>query len=58
MKAAVELLSKRLGECNHWKGEKLLFIWVSNRAIVEDATPDSCLLWVGKAELAKHAPLD
>lgn len=56
MNTAVELLSSRLERCQ-WKGD-WLFLWVSNRNIIEDTkNPHPRLLWVGKNELVKHAPL-
>ena len=56
MNTAVELLSSRLKRYQ-WKGE-WLFLWVSNRNVIEDTkNPDPHLLWVGKNELVKHAPL-
>ena len=56
MNAAAELLSSRLKQ-HEWKRE-WLFLWVSNRNIIEDTNdPHPHLLWVGKNELVKHAPL-
>ena len=42
---------------SHWGGRPWIFLWVTNRAIVENATPHPHLLWVGKDNLMDHAPL-
>jgi hypothetical protein len=34
-----------------------LILWISNKAIEVDADPHPNLLWVGRNELEKHAPL-
>eukprot|EP00978_Attheya_sp_CCMP212_P024469 scaffold76831_cov29-Attheya_sp.AAC.1 len=57
MNAAVNLLDKRLQLCENWNGCEWLFLWVSNRTIMKDQSPDPRLLWVGKTELIMHAPL-
>ena len=60
MNAAVAELNSRLQHCKNWKGGEWLFLWVSNRVIndrEDHVTPDPRLLWVGKNELVKHAPL-
>lgn len=42
---------------NGWQDRKWIFLWVTNRTVVEDADPDCRLLWVCKATLAEHVPL-
>ena len=57
MNAAVKLLELRLN-VSKWEGGEWLFLWVSNREVEMDMTdPDQRLLWVGKDDLVKHAPL-
>ena len=45
------------GSESNWGGRPWIFLWVTNRAIVENATPHPKLLWVGKDNLMDHAPL-
>ena len=57
MDAAVELLASRL-KGSEWGGHEWLFLWVSNREVEMDMdSPDHRLLWVGRKDLVKHAPL-
>ena len=56
MNASVVLLESRLNSCG-WVEHEWLFLWVSNRRIEVDVTPNKRLLWVGRDELANHAPL-
>lgn len=57
MNAAVQLLESRL-KTSKWQGGDWLFLWVSNRQVVVDMeNTDHRLLWIGKDDLVKHAPL-
>lgn len=57
MNAAVQLLESRL-KASDWQEREWLFLWVSNREVVVDMEiTDGRLLWVGKNDLIKHAPL-
>lgn len=42
---------------SNWCGRPWIFLWVSNRAIVNDVDPHPNLLWVGRDQLIEHAPL-
>ena len=56
MNAEVKKLSARLRK-HKWKREGWIFLWVTNRDVVEDADAHPQLLWVDKSTLADHAPL-
>jgi len=56
MNAAVNELDARLRKHN-WEQHRWIFLWVTNRDVEEDVTPDARLLWVDKSSLADHAPL-
>jgi len=45
------------GSESNWGGRRWIFLWVTNRAIVDNATPHPNLLWVGKDNLIEHSPL-
>ena len=58
MNETVTKLETYLSGPGKWSGRPWIFLWVTNRAIVDDATtPHPNLLWVGKDKLIDHAPL-
>ena len=42
---------------SNWGGRPWIFLWVTNRAIADNAIPHPNLLWIGKDNLIDHAPL-
>lgn len=58
MNETVTKLETYLSGPGKWGGRPWIFLWVTNRAIVDNATtPHPNLLWVGKDKLIDHAPL-
>lgn len=57
MNETVKKLATYLSGPGKWGGRPWIFLWVTNRTIVNDTTPHPNLLWVGKDKLIDHAPL-
>lgn len=55
--AVAKLESYLSGTESNWGHRPWIFLWVTNREIVDDAVPHPRLLWVGKDKLIDHAPL-
>jgi hypothetical protein len=57
MNNQVKKWANRLSQCGWSEHQEWIFLWVTNRKVVEDAVPYEKLLWVSRAELMDHAPL-
>jgi hypothetical protein len=57
MNYQVNMLANWLAECGWSEHQEWIFLWVTNRKVVEDALPHDKLLWVSRAELMDHAPV-
>jgi hypothetical protein len=57
MNEAVKKLETYLSGPGKWGQRPWIFLWVTNRAIVDGAIHHPNLLWVGKDKLVDHAPL-
>ena len=57
MNHEVNKLAVRLNKHGWPQDRGWIFLWVTNRDVVQDCVPDQRLLWVDKTSLSKHAPL-